>query len=66
MRAIGALSCLILVASLFEPQLTAADAKRWSKLDTRGTGPSERSRPAVAAVGSKIYVFGGTGIRITS
>jgi len=36
-----------------------ADSRRWSKLATTGTGPSERSRPAVAAIGNEILVFGG-------
>lgn len=31
----------------------------WHRLATVGTGPSERSAPAVAGVGSHVYVFGG-------
>lgn len=60
MRAFAAWCSLVLATSLLVPQLSAADHhKHWSKLATRGIGPSERSRPAVAAVGRKIYVFGG-------
>lgn len=40
------------------PRPAAADA-RWVKLRTSGVGPSERSRPAVAALGDEIFVFGG-------
>jgi len=31
----------------------------WTRLDTSGLGPSERSSPAVADIGSSLYVFGG-------
>ena len=31
----------------------------WTRLATTGPAPSERSTPAVAAIGHKIYVFGG-------
>lgn len=31
----------------------------WTKLATAGVGPQNRSKPAVAAVGSAAYVFGG-------
>jgi len=31
----------------------------WTRLRTTGSAPSERSTPAVAAIGHKVYVFGG-------
>ncbi len=46
-------------ALIGQVSLAAADDRCWTKLATHGTGPSERSRPAVAAVGAEIYVFGG-------
>src|SRR6185295_12714877 len=33
---------------------------RWTRLNTTGSAPSERSTPAVAAIGHRIYVFGGS------
>jgi hypothetical protein len=33
---------------------------RWTRLHTTGSAPSERSTPAVAAIGRRIYVFGGS------
>jgi N-acetylneuraminic acid mutarotase len=57
MRAIAWLVSLTILCGV--PQPSAADDKSWSRLETCGVGPSERSRPAVAALGSKIYVFGG-------
>lgn len=33
---------------------------RWSRLATTGTPPSERSTPAVAAIGHRVFVFGGS------
>ena len=46
------IGCLITAPSF-------AEHKRWEKLETSGVGPSERSRPAVAAIDDTIYVFGG-------
>src|SRR3954467_5163053 len=31
----------------------------WTRLATTGSAPSERSTPAVAAIGHDVYVFGG-------
>jgi len=33
---------------------------RWTRLHTTGSAPSERSTPAVAAIGHRVYVFGGS------
>jgi hypothetical protein len=58
--AIGGWICAAwLCGALAIPQSVAADPKRWTKLQTCGVGPSERSRPAVAALGRDIYLFGG-------
>lgn len=38
-----------------------SDKKHWSKLETQGLCPSPRDKLAGAAVGSKVYIFGGFG-----
>lgn len=51
----GALVVWVALAGVASPTW----AETWNKLATSGLGPSERSSPAVAALGSSIYVFGG-------
>ena len=59
--ALGCLSWTLPFSARAQAQTQAETQaqKRWTKLSTTGVGPSERSRPAVAAVGDKIFVFGG-------
>jgi hypothetical protein len=61
-RSLRSWRAIAVIASLLTGLVVSsvsADTKRWSKLQTTGTAPSERSRPAVASVGDKIFVFGG-------